>query len=242
MPRPLAKSVDINILGDQKVCSFNCVYCPLGPTTMTMNQIRRDYIYPTIEEIMQSTKQKLAGLEKSDFDHITLCGNGESLLHPQITEIITALVELRDLQAPHAKTAIFSNGAHIQSRKLIHALNRLDERLIKLDAGNAMTLKKINDPLIRISVDRLAQDIKKLADCTLQATFIQGAASNTTPEQIEDWLEVVGIIQPKKLHLLTPNHPLFRKDIQAVDEDTLETIASRVRRRLPSVDVSVLAG
>ena len=239
--RRLKKSLGINVLGDQKICSFNCAYCDLGPTTLTMNQIRREYTYPTMESILSAVKEKLTELGKDQYEFITLSGNGEPLLHPQIAEIINGLVELRNQLAPHANLAILSNGAHIQSRKLIFALNSLDERIIKMDAGNNAQMKKTNEPLIRLTVDHLAQDIKKLKDCTLQSTFVEGAAANTSNEHIEDWLEIVGMIQPKKLQLMTPTRKMYRTDVQPVTEDTLETIASRVRRRLPSIDVSVFA-
>ena len=236
-----SKSLVINILGEKKVCSFNCVYCHLGPTTMTMNQIRREYTFPTQEEIIHNLQQKLQSISNVEFNTLTISGNGEPLLHPQAAEIITAIVGLRNQMAPHARVVILSNGAHIQNRKIVLALNLLDERIIKLDAGNTITLKKINNPLVRLTVDRLAQDIRKLKDCTLQTTFIQGEVANTSNEQIEDWLEVVGMIKPNKLHLMTPTQSIPNSNIQAVDEDTLETIASRVRRRLPSIEVSVFA-
>lgn len=241
LSRRLQKSLGVNVLGNQKICSFNCTYCDLGPTTLTMNQIRREYPYPTMESILSAIKEKLIDLGKDQYEFITLSGNGEPLLHPQITEIINGLIEIRNQLAPHAKLAILSNGAHIQSRKLIYALNGLDERIIKMDAGSTAQMKKINEPLIRLTVDHLAQDIKKLKDCTIQSTFVEGAVANTANEHIEDWLEIVGMIQPKKLQLMTPTRNMRRTDAQAVTEDTLETIASRVRRRLPSIEISVFA-
>lgn len=233
-------SLDINILGDQKICSFNCVYCSLGPTKLTMNQIRREYAYPSYESIIERVKSQLTTTPKEQYNFITLSGNGEPLLHPQITELITEIIELRNQFAAHAYVAILTNAAHIQSRKLINALNSIDERIVKIDAGNSSSMKKINEPLIRLSVDHLAQDIKKLKDCTVQSTFVEGAVTNTDNEHLEDWLEIVGMIQPKKLLLTTPSNEMWRKDIKSVSEDTLETIASRARRRLPSVDISVL--
>ncbi len=239
--RRLRKSLGINVLGDQKICSFNCAYCDLGPTSLTMNQIRREYVYPSMDSILSAVTEKLTELGKDQYDAITLSGNGEPLLHPKISEIITAIGEIRNQMAPHAKFVIFTNAAHIQSRKLIYALDSLDERIIKIDAGHNTILKKVNEPLIRLTVDRLVQDAKKLKDCIIQSTFIDGALTNTSNEHIEDWLEIVGMIQPKNLQLMTPTRPMWRTDVKPVSEDTLETIASRVRRRLPSIEISVFA-
>lgn len=235
MNLPLGKVLDIHILGTEKVCSYSCVYCEHGRTTMTMNQIRREYQYPSLEAILSLVKQQVIKAVEKNFDFLALAGNGEPLLHPQITEIIDELIAFRNQEFPNAKFLILSNGAHIQGRKIIQSLNKLDERIFKLDAGNNSMLKKVNAPLVRLTVDRLAQDIKKLTDCSLQSTFIQGAVDNTSPDHIEDWLEIVGMIQPKKLYLVTPQ-------IYSVSEDTLETIASRARRRLPSVEISVFTG
>lgn len=234
------KSIDIHILGAEKIDSFQSVYSEKEPSKLTMNQIRREYTYPTIEEVVANVREKIRATDKSAFDYLTICGQGEPLLHPQATEIIMAIIELRNQEAPHAKVAIVTNGAHINTRKLINALNSIDERIVQLDAGNASILKKVNSPLIRLTVDRLVQDVKKLKTCTIQTTFIEGAVTNTSPEHLEDWLEVVGMIQPTQLVLRTPKNAIWRKDIEPVSEDTLETIASRVRRRHPSIEIRVL--
>ena len=77
-------------------------------------------------------------------DHLTLAGNGEPTLHPQFAEVVAELRAVRDAHAPHLPIAILSNSTTLDLPGVAAALNVLDERYMKLDAGETALLRRVN--------------------------------------------------------------------------------------------------
>lgn len=232
--RRLGQSLGINILGPQKVCSFDCPYCDLGPSEVRMNQIKRNEIaLPTPDQVEVEVREALANapLKGTEFSHLTISGQGEPTLHPDLLEIAERVVKARNEMAADKKIVILSNGAHLDQKKTISAMNLLDERILKLDAGNDRLFKLINAPLVRTNVTKVYAGYRKLKDVIVQSFFVGGVASNTKAEDIEDWIEIIGIIQPKMVQICGINRPTAIPGVERVDEDTLYTIASKLKRR-----------
>jgi wyosine [tRNA(Phe)-imidazoG37] synthetase (radical SAM superfamily) len=232
--RRLGLSLGINLLGSEsKICSFDCPYCELGYTKLKMSEMKKFEGYPSLEAIDSHVRQHLLILSKQNttFDYITLSGNGEPTLYPEFSEAITLLKKSRDELCPDSKLVVFSNGSTLDSSKIIRALNMLDERMIKLDAGNDEMLKKIGSPLVRMTLAKLIQGAKKLKDITLQSFFIQGSIDNTLPSEIEDWVEVVGIIRPKLVHLYSLDRVPPMSGLKQVPTQRLKEIALALQKR-----------
>lgn len=222
-------TLGVNLLGAEKVCSYNCVYCHLGATQLTMNKVRKDYEFPSLESIKTAFREYIKKSVRTDA--IVISGNGEPTLYPQFEEAAQMLVELRNEHIPGTKLVVLSNGAHLDNKKVIQGMNLLDERVIKLDAGNDGLMQRINDPLVRINMTKFLSSLRKLSDCTVQALFVQGEITNTSPEALEEWIEVVGMIKPKNVQICTITRPGFRPEFRAVDDDTLYGIAFKLKKR-----------
>jgi wyosine [tRNA(Phe)-imidazoG37] synthetase (radical SAM superfamily) len=113
----------------------------------------------------------------------------------------------------------------------VRAMNLLDERMIKLDAGNDEMLKKIGSPLVRLTLSKLIQNAKKLSDVILQAMFVQGIIDNTTNSEVEDWIELVGIIRPKVVHLYSLDRVPPIGGLRQVPTQRLKEIAQALHKR-----------
>jgi hypothetical protein len=62
--------------------------------------------------------------------------------------------------------------------------------------------------------------------------FFTGDIDNTAADVVEEWIEVIGMIKPKKIQLCTltrpaPNGP----GLKAVDEDSLYAVAFKLKKR-----------
>jgi wyosine [tRNA(Phe)-imidazoG37] synthetase (radical SAM superfamily) len=222
-------TLGINLLGSAKVCSYNCVYCHLGPTELTMNKIRKHYEFPTLDQLQAGFREY--NKKSVTCDAIVISGNGEPTLYPQFEEAVELIVNLRNEHLPGKKIVVLSNGAHLDSRKVIAGMNLLDERVIKVDAGGDAIMQKVNDPLVRINMAKFLVGIRKLSDCIVQALFVSGEINNATTELIDEWMEVIGMIKPKSVQLCTLTRPGFNPAIRAVEDDVLYGIAFKLKKR-----------
>jgi wyosine [tRNA(Phe)-imidazoG37] synthetase (radical SAM superfamily) len=223
-------SLGINLLGKEKACSYNCVYCHLGPSSLTMNHIRKDYGFAQIEQIKTDLAAYFAKNLKPD--HLVVSGNGEPTLHPDFDDAMKAIVECRNANGAGVKIVVLSNGAHLDSKKVVAGLRLADERVIKFDAGSDAMMTKVNDPLVRVNVSKLLNAIGKLGPFTLQSLFCKGAVDNSTNEAIEEWIEIVGMLKPLDIQICTLSRESgVRTDIQALDEDSLYGIAFKLKKR-----------
>jgi wyosine [tRNA(Phe)-imidazoG37] synthetase (radical SAM superfamily) len=237
--RRFGRSLGVNPLGSEKICSFDCGYCDLGHSSMTMNRIRKELVFPSRATIMDEVRAELR--KDCDMEAITFSGNGEPTLYPEFEELVTEVKQARGELAPKAKLIVLSNGAHLDSKKVVAGMNLLDVRVIKLDAGSDRLLKTVNAPLVRRNLSQLLTGIKKLDNCTIQGMFVQGSINNISSAEIDEWVEVIGMIKPIGVQLMTVTRPTADKGILPVEEDVLYSIAFKLKKRI-QIEARVFAG
>jgi len=144
---------------------------------------------------------------------------------------VQLILELRNEHMPGTKVVCLSNGAHLDSKKVVSGMNLLDERVIKVDAGSDMLMQKINDPLVRINMAKFLSGVRKLNDCVVQSLFVDGEPSNSAPEFLDEWMEIIGMVKPKFVQLCTLTRPGFSTGVRAVEDDVLYGIAFKLKKR-----------
>ncbi len=228
------QSIIINPLGPEKLCSYDCIYCDLGPSEVRMNQIKKEIQFPSVKDVEAAFRASLRNANQQGIkvQSLLLSGNGEPTLYPELPELIDHLLIARQELNPSSQLILLSNGAHIDTNKTVHALNQLDERIIKIDCGNERSFKKINSPLIRATLSRITSGSRKLKDCIVQSMFYGGPKSNNTKENIDEWMELVGILKPKKIQLYTIDKPPVDPSCTPLTEDDLYVIESLIKRKL----------
>lgn len=232
--RRLGTSLGINLLGSgEKICGFNCPYCELGLTKLKISQMKKNAKFPTLSDLEEGLRKHIVDIFKNGgrLNFLTLAGNGEPTLHPGFSEAVRVIKKVRDELAPDTRITVLSNGTTLDSAKIIKSLNMLDDRMIKLDAGNDEMMAKINAPLVRMTVAKLIQGTKKLNDVTLQSFFIQGSIDNTSTNEVDDWIEVVGVIKPKFVHLYSLDRVPAVAGLKQVPFQRLKEIAQRLEKR-----------
>ncbi len=227
-------SLGINLLGQgNKICSFDCPYCDLGRTKMRLNRVKKDGPYASLDGLELQLDKDFASLseKKIQLDAIHISGNGEPTLYPHLSEAIDIILKLRNKYFSLSKTLILTNGAHLDQRKIIEAASKLDSIVFKLDVGNDRLLKEINAPLVRSTVSHLIATSQSIKNLSIQSFFLQGSLDNTGSADIEEWIEVIGLIRPRRVFLTTLTHTPSTGGLVACDEDTLYTIASKLERK-----------
>ncbi len=233
--RRLGMSLGINLLPeDYKLCSFNCVYCQYGwtaePTVDATHALkdlpRPDQVSDALEKALKAIARK-----RQKLDAITFSGNGEPTMHPDFPEIVERAIGLRDKYLPHLKLAALSNSSTVTRPEIRGALDRLDLRIMKLDAGSEEIIHQLNGPAPPFYLKDIVTGLKDLKDVILQSLFVQGRITNADPDSIALWIESLREIHPGLVQVYTLDRTQADSRISKVNRPTLEWIASQVRWR-----------
>ena len=223
--RRLGWSLGLNISPiDYKFCSFNCVYCQYGRTTICTidtSDWREDF--PALDDFEKALESALQ--ENKEIDNITFSGNGEPALHPQFEELVDSARKLQREYFPKAKLGVLSNSSTVTTEKVCRALAKLDFRIMKLDTGDLVTFRKINRPCPEVNYQAILNGLKSLEDVTLQTMFIDGAIRNIGEQEVREWLERVGEIKPVKAQIYSLHRPTATTSLREVSAEKLEEIA-----------------
>jgi wyosine [tRNA(Phe)-imidazoG37] synthetase (radical SAM superfamily) len=221
----------INVLPPgQKVCSFNCVYCQYGWTDPGLQDELAAVSFPPVEAILLAVAKDLLSLEEPPA-YLTFSGHGEATLHPGFPELVDGICHLRSRFVPAARTAILSNSSRVHDPRIREALSSLDERIMKLDAGNESCLRRFNQPGRAVRFGTIVEGLRLLPAVTLQCLFAAGEAGNLDPGDVERWLDAVTSISPVKVQLYTLDRGFPSDAIAPAPPEVLESIAARLEAR-----------
>jgi len=231
--RRLGSSLGVNILPfGVKVCAFNCNYCQCGWTFDLVDEATlASWTWPTPGEVAESLEKRLKELGGTKIDAITIAGNGEPTLHPDFSRAVEEIVRMRDRAAKGVPVHILTNGANLGKPGVADALNLLDERHVKLDAGTESMFLEMNSPTEDIGIWDVMRGVRGLTDFVVQAMFTQGRRDNSTPAEVDAWIEAVKKIKPKRVDVYSISREPADAQILAVDGARLEEIAKLCEKR-----------
>ena len=226
--RRLGSSLGINLLPvTHKVCSSDCVYCQYSwtlPPPSGAAPLRR------APELLVDIAEAFArhAAEGTPVDCITLAGNGEPTLHPDLPELVRGLRALRDRHFPRARLGILSDATQVARPRVREALALLDDRFMKFDAADEATWRRINQPLGAGTFGAMLEELRTLPDIVLQSMFLQGTYDNTGQAHIEGWIAGVAAIRPRAVQVYTVDRGTAAPGILEVPRETLQRIADRL--------------
>jgi wyosine [tRNA(Phe)-imidazoG37] synthetase (radical SAM superfamily) len=190
--RRLGRSLGINNILP-KVCSYSCVYCQLGKTTLTEIQPRPFY---NTTKVVEMTRLKLKQIrEKKELvDYVTFVPDGEPTLDANLGE------EIDIVKGLGVRVAVITNGSLIWCEDVRKNLLKADCLSLKVDAVDEETWHRIDRPNKSLNLDMILQGILKFAksfkgELTTETMLIKGINDN-----IGNIIQVAGFI--KRL-----NHP-----------------------------------
>ncbi len=232
--RRLGQSLGINILPvDYKYCNYNCIYCECGWTKQHINKgvslIKRAAIYKALQE-----RFPLLRKEKTDIDSITFAGNGEPTIHPEFDKIIDDAIELRNEYLPGVPISVLSNSTMLHQAKVVSALKKIENNILKLDAGTNNAMQAINKPLGNLTIEKLKANLMQFkGNCIIQTIFLKGSVNgimvdNTTDEEIDAYIENIRQINPRKVMLYPIDRATPEESLEKVDYETLKIIAKKI--------------
>jgi wyosine [tRNA(Phe)-imidazoG37] synthetase (radical SAM superfamily) len=219
--RRLGVSLGLNLIPPRsKLCSFDCPYCECGFNTPKAPGTR----WPSPDLVADALRKTLERMDRLP-DWITFAGNGEPTMHPRFPVVVDRVLEVRDRLAPRSRVCVMSNGLSAGRPAIREALNRLDERMMKLDPGPG---GQVNGTAYDRA--RLIEDLRGLADVTVQAMVVAGPGySGAGDAAIAAWVQALARLQPKAVHVYSLARPPADARVTAVPRARLEQIAERAR-------------
>ncbi len=232
--RRLGISLGINLLPiNKKICTFDCIYCECGFNNETSG-IKTEI--PTKEEVLMKLGDVLEDMKSKGTapNVITFAGNGEPTIHKDFEEIIDGTIALRNKYFPEARIAVLSNATLIDKPSVFRALNKIDDNILKLDSGIERSINILDQPVSNFSIEQTVKDLLKFkGNLIIQTMFVKGTyegniVDNTTEEDINSWLKLLKIINPKQVMIYTIARDTPVEGLEKVPIDKLHEIAQMV--------------
>jgi len=158
-PRAHGLSVGVNLNPD-KACNFDCVYCDVDrrqcPSSRTVDldalatELRETLGWIQSGVIEEKLRPSRLPANLLQLRMVAISGEGEPTLCPQFVEAVETVLHVRAQgRFPYFKIALLTNGSTLHMPAVQEGLRYLtkeDEVWIKLDAGTAACMDRINRP------------------------------------------------------------------------------------------------
>ena len=232
--RRLGVSLGINLLpAGGKLCSFDCIYCECGFNSD--HRTKNPLPTPDEVEIALVNKLKEMGKEGIVLDVLTFAGNGEPTLHPEFSEIVRRVLNVRNSYCPSAKMSILSNATQIHRPEIRETLMLFDNNIQKLDTVSWDYIKKVDRPKGHYDVEEQIEYLKSFCGhVIIQTMFMKGVVNgenmdNTGEEYVEPYLEALQRIRPESVMIYTIDRETPAQGLQKADSQVLDAISVRIR-------------
>jgi len=231
--RRLGISLGINLLPTEgKICNFDCIYCECGWT------IHGDFDkkLPSSEIVISELNKRLTELKiaNKEINNITFAGNGEPTMHPQFATIVDGTILLRNELYPDAKISVLSNSTLLHKDSVFNALKKIENNIMKLDAGSERVFNLINQGTKNIHLNDIVSNLKKFnGKLKIQTLFIRGEYNdqiidNTTEEEIALWLKHIEMINPESVMLYSFDRETPAENLEKISKEELNNIAKKL--------------
>ncbi len=226
--RRLGTSLGVNPLPKgSRLCNFDCVYCECATGSWPMEWELRPQ-FPTADRIHDALLEAAETFAADELDAITIAGNGEPTLSPYLNEIVDVVNLARDRDWPDARTVILTNGSLCHKPSVRAAIAKLDERIIKLDAGSNWILEQLNRPVANLSLPDLLRRLSTVPDIVIQSMFVHGPVDNTGAKEIEAWIGWLMRLHPTSVQIYSLDRTPAKNWVRPVPRAELERIAAQV--------------
>ncbi len=208
-----------------KTCTFDCIYCQLGPTTLKTLERR---VYVPAATIIDELRYWFEQGGEADF--ITLSGSGEPTLNSATGEIIAGA---RDV-APDVPVAVLTNGSLLWDPQVREEVSGAQVIMPSLDAARPDTFQTINRPAEGLELDRIIEGLcaarqELEAQMWLEIMLVRGI--NDSDDELQAFREALDYIQPDRVQLNTVVRPPAEASAQPLEPEQLIAVAKFLGHR-----------
>lgn len=212
--RRLGASLGVDVV-PMKRCTYDCVYCQLGPTTTLTCE--RTAFYP-VEAVAADVEEKLSSGPVPDV--ITVAGSGEPTLYAELGALIDRLKRLS-----RVPVALLTNGALFHLDDVRRDAARADLVLPSLDAGDEAMFQRVNRPAPGLSLARVVEGLEAFrreyrGPIWLEVMVLGGLTD--APREASAIARLAERVAPDRIQLNTPARPAFEASAVPVAAERLE--------------------
>ncbi len=218
--RRLGFSLGVDLV-PHKVCSMDCLYCEVGPTTEKTIE-RAEYV--PFEGVKRELNQFLSS--SPEVDYVTFSGYGEPTLFSRLGELVSWLKE----KFPGYKLALLTNSSLLRRNDVMEDVRNIDVILPSLDAASQEVFEKLNRPVKGLKVDHIVEGIERVLKETsskvwVETLFVKGI--NDSPSEVDKIGKIIHRLSPHKWQLNTVARPPAY-GVEGLPYEELQKIAERV--------------
>jgi len=217
--RRLGLSLGVDLV-PHKVCSMDCLYCEVGPTTEKTLE-RAEYV--PLSGVLGELKEYLSF--NPQLDYITFSGYGEPTLFARLGELVNFLKE----NYPYP-LALLTNASLLHRDDVLREVERIDLILPSLDAGSEEVFKRLNRPAQGLTLERVVEGIERAvreipSEVWVETLFVKGV--NDSKEEVERIGEIIHRLRPDRWQLNTVARPPAY-GVRGLSYEELSQIARKV--------------
>lgn len=217
LSRRLGLSLGVDMV-PKKTCTYDCIYCEVGPTTTLSTEPQ--YFYDPqdiISEIETSLKSQRP-------DVLTFGGSGEPLLNLALKEVLMHIKKRFQI-----KTALLTNGILFLRQELHGIFPYLDLVLPTVSAGSEETLRELHRPHPSINHHMLKEAMTSLRRAFKGEIWAEVMLVDGVNDSKEEWGKISSLLshlKPQRIQVGTVERPPAYKKAHPVTEKTIQEACS----------------
>lgn len=232
LSRRLGRSLGVDVIkktGTKKNCNFDCVYCQLGHVDNKIKGPEGVEGAVTTEEVVEGIRSFHRNIE--NLDYVTFSGTCEPTLNLSLGSMIRGVKQIID-----QPVCVLTNSSLVDREDVRSNLAEADLVIATLVSGNEDTFRAMHRPVEGIRLDNIIKglqalkSLKKRPRLGIEVMLVDstnGYPVNSTDEEITKLIEVLKIIDPDEIEILTVSRPPAEKFIVPVADTRLKEIARR---------------
>jgi wyosine [tRNA(Phe)-imidazoG37] synthetase (radical SAM superfamily) len=177
LSRRLGLSLGVDLISF-KTCSYDCVYCECGPTTL--HTITRQDFFPA-EDVIAELRNVLAS--RPHLDSITLAGSGEPTLSLSLGRVINCVKN----EYPEYTLSILTNGSLFIDGTVREELAPADRVIPTLTSVSQETFERIHHPYPSLRIEAIITGMVQFREMYSGALWLEVfiiPGLNTTAEEL----------------------------------------------------------
>jgi wyosine [tRNA(Phe)-imidazoG37] synthetase (radical SAM superfamily) len=212
----LGLSLGLDLIGPDKTCTLDCVYCEVGPTRRLT--LKRGEYAPPAGILAELERWKSESRRTPDY--ITLGGRGEPCLNSGLAEIISGAREVFH----GVPVAVLTNSTLLGTPDVRRDLALADAVLPSMDSLLQNEFQAVNRPHPGLKLDSIAESLNEFRreyDGKIFLEILLVSGLNDTAGNLEKLEQYVRELSPDQIDVATMTRPGTEREALPVDEPVL---------------------